>query len=401
MNTCATRIWQKRLDAICDRGRLRQLHDVETRPAHHVATPEGTRLLNLASNDYLGLAGDHPLQQAILARITAGAGVSPGGCSASSSRLMSGSHPACTALENQIAAAYGNGRRALVFNSGYHANLGILPALARRGDVIIADRLVHASLIDGIRLSRATWLRHRHGDMAHLRALLAEQPPAPGGLTFIVTESIFSMDGDSAPLRELVAIKREHAAILLVDEAHAVGVQGAHGLGLAEACGLLDDVDILVGTFGKALASVGAFAVVSPLVRTLLINAMRPLIYTTALPPLTLAWTAAYFEQACEADDRRLRLHANATHFREALARATARPARGSHIVPFVVGAESTAVALAARLRQEGFLVPPIRPPTVPEGTARLRFSIGADMNPEALSTLARLTARLLQEHGA
>ncbi|PTN36993.1 8-amino-7-oxononanoate synthase [Desulfonatronum sp. SC1] len=399
MNVSAHHDWQKRLDDLEARGRLRGLADLEPLPGHRVRTADGALLLNLASNDYLGLGCDLSVQEAFLAKMAAEPVGTTGGFTASASRLMSGNHPACTALENLIAQAYGNGRCALVFNSGYHANLGILPSLAQRGDVILADRLAHASLIDGIRLSRAAWQRYRHGDTAHLRALLAAHPPAPGRRTFIVTESIFSMDGDCAPLHELVVIKREHDAILIVDEAHAVGVRGAHGLGLAEEAGLLADVDILVGTFGKALASVGAFAVVEPLVRDLLVNTMRSLIYTTALPPITLEWTRHVFAYALKANDRRRQLAANADLFRRELARITGKPANGSHIVPLVAGADQAAVTLAARLRGEGYLVPPVRPPSVPPGTARLRFSICAGMNPDDLASLVRLAGIIQREN--
>ncbi len=303
---------------------------------------------------------------------------------ASASRLLSGEHPALAVLETLLEEAYGHDRRALAFNSGYHANIGILPALTSRSDLILSDRLVHASLVDGIRLCHASWSRYRHNDMNHLSDLLAKGASTARRI-YLVTESLFSMDGDTADLQTLVDLKQRYGAILYVDEAHAVGVRGAQGLGLAEEQGLTGNVDILVGTFGKALASAGAYAIVAPPVREYLVNAARSLIFTTAMPPISVWWTIHVLRQALTAGDRRSQLKECIRVFRQAL--GCTGP--GSHIVPLVVGEDFAAVQLSQRLREHGYWVPPIRPPTVPDGTARLRFSLGARMHIDQLTALA------------
>ncbi len=371
------------LERLAARGRQRQLRTVTTLPAHRIQVDDRT-YLNMASNDYLGLGGDLALHQEFAQSLANRQTLERVSFTASASRLLGGEHPALAALETLLAEAYGNNRRALVFNSGYHANVGILPALTGRDDLILSDRLVHASLIDGIRLSRAQWSRYQHNDMEHLRNLLVRRA-GKGRRVFIVTESLFSMDGDAADLKALVELKQQYGAILYVDEAHAVGVRGERGLGLAEERGLAGDVDILIGTFGKALASAGAFAIVAPPLREYLINTARSLIFTTAMPPVTVWWTVFVLRQALSAGERRIRLHESVRLFRQAL--GCVGP--GSHIVPLVVGEDSAATQLSQRLREHGYWVPPIRPPTVPEGTARLRFSLGAMMDPDELTKLA------------
>lgn len=383
--------WRERLEALEQQGRLRRLRTAEPLPAHETRIEE-RRLLNLASNDYLGFGSDAELQRAFL-ETSAESGVAADvGLAASASRLLSGNHPAYAALEQLLDVLYGHGRRSLALGSGYHANLGILPALAGRGDLIFSDRANHASLVDGIRLSRAAWVRYRHGDVEHLGELLAARR-RDARQAFIVTESIFSMDGDCADLRALAGLKRRYDACLVVDEAHAVGVRGARGLGLGEETGTLEDVDVLVGTFGKALASSGAFVVTSAEVREVLVNTMRTLIFTTALPPLVVNWSRHVLTRSVEAGERRAALAGLTEMFRRELARRNLPAAGSTQIVPLLVGTDADAVALSERLERRGYLAPPIRPPTVPKGTARLRFSLGAGMDAEALRALAECVA--------
>lgn len=256
-----------------------------------------------------------------------------------------------------------------------------MPAIARRGYFIVADKLVHASIIDGIRLSGAPFARFRHNDTAHA-ARLAEKAAADGLKPIFIIESVYSMDGDSAPVGEFAALKRRfEGALLYVDEAHAIGTVGDAGRGLAFGIG---DVDITVGTFGKALASAGAFALCSPTMKQYLVNTCRSLIFSTALPPLNIAWSRHTLAKALTMDSERAHLRdlglclAGITHC-----------SHSGHIQPLVVGDPVEAVALSHKLRDAGFDVLPIRTPTVPPGTERLRFSLSANIDISDLNRLA------------
>lgn len=376
------------------KGRLRSLKTLKPLAGHMVEI-DSLRCLNLASNDYLSFGCDIAAHREFRENMSDADSLAQGGFTASASRLLGGEHPAYAAMEELLESAYGPDKRALVLNSGYHANIGILPALAGKDDLILSDKLNHASIIDGIKLSRAAWLRYRHADMNHLRELLATRRTAAKRI-FVITESIFSMDGDCADLPTLRDLKREFGFVLYVDEAHALGVRGRRGLGLCEETGILPDVDILVGTFGKALASTGAFVVSSATIRDYLVNTMRSLIFTTALPPVVLNWSRYIFQRVLEADDRRARLARNTALFRQALGHCNLPMPGSTHIVPLVIGRDAGALELADSLKRAGFLAPPIRPPTVPEGTARLRFSLGANMDEQYLRQLAEHIVRVI-----
>ena len=249
-------------------------------------------MLNLSSNDYLGLASRQDLQEEFQASTQDR--FYP--YSSSSSRLLTGNFSVYTKLEKQIARSFDR-EAALIFNSGYHANTGILPALTDKQTLLLADKLVHASIIDGILLSGSPFLRYRHNDYDQLERLV-QKNACQYETIIILTESIFSMDGDVADLNRLIAIKRQYPNILLyVDEAHAIGARGKTGLGIAEEQGCIQEIDLLVGTFGKALASMGAYLVCSRTIREYLVNTMRPLIFSTALPPFQIAWTSFIWEQ--------------------------------------------------------------------------------------------------------
>lgn len=342
----------------------------------------GRRMLNLSGNDYLGLANQAGLRHAFFANY----GDQLPACTASSSRLLTGNFPIYHQLEALLAERFGR-QSALIFNSGYHANIGILPALADKQTLIVADKLVHASLIDGIRLSRATFLRYRHNDYAHLADILAKNATHFARI-IIVTESLFSMDGDVADLPILVQFKRQYPQILLyVDEAHAVGIYGETGLGMAELMGCVAEIDLLVGTFGKALASVGAYLVCDQLIKDYLINTMRPLIFSTALPPLNVAWTHFLFEQLPHFKAQRQHLARLSGILRQALAERQPHSSQ-SHIVPYLLGDNQTTVEKARQLQALGYYCLPIRPPTVPQGTSRIRFSLTADLSEAELTAL-------------
>lgn len=362
--------YRRRLDRLSDSGNLRRLPSV----AHEGkwVFSGGQRMLNLSSNDYLGLASDAGLRRRFLDECPESDRL----FSSSSSRLLTGNFAACERLEAQLCEAFRR-EAALVFNSGYHANTGILPALADKRSLIVADRLVHASIIDGILLSRAPFLRFRHQDYGQLEQIL-EREAARYERVFVVTESIFSMDGDVADLRRLVDLKRRFSNVLLyVDEAHAVGVRGARGLGVAEEQDCIGAVDLLVGTFGKALASMGAYLLCPPILREYLVNTMRPLIFSTALPPIQIAWTAFLFRQLPDWAERRQRLAARSRLLADALQGRGGEISR-SHIVPYLVGGNEECRLLAGELQRKGFYCLPVRPPTVPKGTSRIRFSLTA-----------------------
>lgn len=343
----------------------------------------GQRMLNLSSNDYLGLAADRGLREEFLETLTPDTFLP----TSSSSRLLTGNFTGYTELEQELAQLFGT-EAALVFNSGYHANTGILPAVSDAQTLILADKLVHASLIDGIRLSAARCIRYRHNDLAQAGRLVEEHHRTYSRI-ILVTESIFSMDGDEADLRALVALKKRYDNLLLyVDEAHAFGVRGPQGLGCAEEAGCIGDIDFLVGTFGKAAASAGAYIVCRQVVRDYLINRMRTFIFTTALPPVNIAWTLFIVRKLADMRERRAHLAHIGRLLRDALtARSYACPST-SHIVPLMVGPSADTVLRADQLQRHGFYALPVRPPTVPEGTSRIRFSLTADVRADEIFRL-------------
>lgn len=343
----------------------------------------GQRMLNLSSNDYLGLTVDLSLKEGFLKDITPETFLP----TSSSSRLLTGNFAHYQELEQQLAALFGT-ESALVFNSGYHANTGILPAVSNARTLILADKLVHASLIDGIRLSSAKCIRYRHDDAAQLQRLIDENHHAYEQI-IIVTESIFSMDGDATDLRALVRLKKNYSNVLLyVDEAHAFGVRGKKGLGCAEEQDCITDIDFLVGTFGKAIASVGAYIVCRQVIRDYLINKMRTFIFTTALPPINIQWTSWILKHLSDFQDKRVHLLRISTKLKEALTEIGCRCPTDSHIVPMIVGTSQDTILKAEELQRKGFYALPVRPPTVPEGTSRIRFSLTADITENEINQL-------------
>ncbi|MDD5697328.1 MAG: 8-amino-7-oxononanoate synthase [Victivallaceae bacterium] len=331
-------------------------------------------MLNLSSNDYLGLAARPELREEFYRGLRDCPGAETYALAASASRLLTGNHPGYPELERLLSRLYG-GRAALVFSSGYHANIGILPALSSKTDLILSDKLNHASIIDGLRLADAEFRRYPHRDYGALEELLAKYSRRYEN-SFIITESVFSMDGDLADLPKLVELKRKYRAFLIVDEAHAAGVFGPAGLGLAEAQGVVEEIDLIVGTFGKAFASTGAYAIMAEPVRDYLINNMRPFIFTTALPPVVVNWSRFILEKIPVLGKHREHLQRLAAKLRAGLAAKNFKTGGNSQIVPLIVGENAAAAALAEKLRRAGLLVFAIRPPTVPAGTARLRFSL-------------------------
>ncbi|MBR4597999.1 MAG: 8-amino-7-oxononanoate synthase [Opitutales bacterium] len=329
--------------------------------------------LNFSSNDYLGIASRLDFQEEFLRECAKSGEFLMG---STSSRLLVGSSKAFEEAEAEFSAAFN--KSCLLFNSGYHANTGIIPALCGEGDLILADKLAHASLIDCLKLSGAKWLRFAHNDMDHLKSLLEKNRPH-FRRAFIITESVFSMDGDFAPLKELVEIKNNFGAMLYVDEAHGFGVFGEGGLGRCAALGLAADVDFIMCTLGKALASEGAFVACSEEAREMLVNRSRSLIFTTAMPPLNVLWTLFSFRKMRKMDFERRHLGSIAARFRNSI--KSAQVLGGSQIVPAVVGDAAKCVEIAKALAQCGVMASAVRYPTVAKNSARIRFSLSAALS--------------------
>lgn len=372
---------QQELQELKEKSNLRKLPAI-THEGRNVIV-DGQRMLNLSSNDYLGLANDRKLRQEFRETLTTETFLP----TSSSSRLLTGNFSIYNRLEQQLADDFGT-EAALTFNSGYHANTGILPAVSNTHTLILADKLVHASLIDGIRLSAAKCIRYRHNEYNQLERLLQVNHSEYERI-IVVTESIFSMDGDEADLRELVRLKKQYPNVLLyVDEAHAFGVRGQRGLGCAEEQDCINDIDFLVGTFGKALASAGAYIVCRKVIREYLINKMRTFIFTTALPPVTVQWTSFMLERLAGFRQRRETLRFLSNQLREALKNKGYDCPSTSHIVPLITGESCVAIRKAEELQRKGFYALPVRPPTVPEGTSRIRFSLTAEIRESEMEKL-------------
>lgn len=347
--------------------------------------------VDLTSNDYLGMASNTVLQERFLSTVDFGRMQ----FTSSASRLLSHRQHPYRELEETLADAYGCGKQALLFNSGYHANTGMISAFAGTKAYILADRLVHASIIDGIKLSGLPFARFRHNDYAHLDRLAAKAYNE-GYRLIIIAESVYSMDGDCADTDTLTAIKKRYpGSVLYIDEAHGVGVEGPAGLGLCKASAYFEDVDIVIGTLGKALASSGAFAITSPMLRTYMINKSRSLIFSTAIAPINVLWSRFTFLQSLGMDTERQKLKKLGEALANELKTVGARSHTG-HIQPFITGNPLRAVELSEKLREEGFDVLPIRTPTVPPGTDRLRFSLSAALNLEDISRLGNALRRII-----
>ncbi|BFH17148.1 8-amino-7-oxononanoate synthase [Paenibacillus melissococcoides] len=369
------------LDALEEAGRLRKLEPAAWLE-HGWIERGGKRLLHLASNHYLGfepwLDDDGWAGLAAECRRLGEPAVRLG---AGASRLITGHDPQHDALEREL-AAFKDTEAALVFSSGYMANAGVIPALVGRSGAVFSDRLNHASITDGIILSRARHIRYPHRDMDRLEKALKQWHAGGPGVPsrrarlLIVTDAVFSMDGTVAPLADLVTLKERYGAMLMVDEAHSGGVYGPGGRGLCHALGLHQKVDIMMGTFGKAFGAVGAYIAAEDIVVRYLVNRARTLIYNTGLPPLAAAFIRQRLRDVCAADSARAELMRKAALFRARLQAGGLDTGPGdSHIVPVLCGTDQSAVSLSAALAEAGVAGVAIRPPTVPEGTARIRFA--------------------------
>ena len=339
----------------------------------------------MSSNNYLNFADNTELSTRFYAQ--GGDKFSLGSASA---RLLTGTLPVYKDLENLITDLYNSGGT-LLFNSGYHANVGINSSIASKGDVIFSDKLNHASIIDGMRLSESKFFRYPHNNMEALEKLLKRER-ANFNNAVIVSESVFSMDGDIADLMKLVELKNKYNCILILDEAHAFGVFGKNGLGVSEDLGILDEVDLLVGTFGKAIGSMGAFVTGKKVLIEYLTNKARSFIFSTALPPVTVAFSKWIIENELpKTYEKRMRMLELG---RSLLQKITPSPLsqaeieKSSHIIPVIIGENDKTIELCDILYQNGYFTLPIRPPTVPSGTSRIRLSLTTDIEERDLEKL-------------
>ncbi len=362
-------------------GLLRRLRPLDS-PSGAEITRDGHTLLNFASNDYLGLARHPEIEAAFIE------GIHRYGAGSAASRLVCGSLPPHHALEEALAAAKQTGA-ALTFSSGFATALGVIPALVGKADFILLDKLCHACLVDAARLSTATLRVFPHNDLPKLSRLLGSiRAKSAAARILVVTESVFSMDGDLCPLREIVDLADAHEALILLDEAHAIGVLGGHGMGLAEALGLQARIAFQMGTLSKAVGLAGGYLAASREWIDLLINRARSFIFSTAPPPALAhaALTSLHLMGSPQGQARRAALRANIATFQQASGLLTSHT---TPILPLVLGGNEAALAASATLESRGLLVPAIRFPTVPRGTARLRISLSAAHSTSAIQRLA------------
>lgn len=361
------------LKTLDEHSHLRSIKNFSKKDEKYIYFGE-KKLLNLSSNNYLGFADNRKITEEFMKAV--GGKYSFGSASA---RLLTGSLPVYKELEELLAKLY-NKEATLLYNSGYHANVGISSSIAQRGDVIFSDKLNHASIIDGMQLSQGKFFRYQHNDMESLEKLLIRERNNYNN-AIIITESVFSMDGDIANLKKIAELKKKYNCILIVDEAHAFGVFGKNGLGVCESLGILDEVDLLIGTFGKAISSMGAFVTGKKVFIDYLINKSRSFIFSTALPPINIAFTKWIVENKLP----------QTLEKREKMLELGKKMGSQSHIIPIVIGDNKKTVEMCEILYQNGYFTLPIRPPTVPEGTSRLRLSLTTEINEKDLETLCNI----------
>lgn len=346
---------------------LRQLNPIQSRKEGRIII-EQEEYIDFSSNDYLGLSCHPKIREAAINAWQ------NWGSSSCASRLLSGDFSLHHQLEDKI-RQFKNKPAGLIFNSGYQANIGIISALVGKDDCVFIDRLAHASLIDGVVLSKAKFFRFRHNDLEHLDYLLAKERNS-FKRALVITETVFSMDGDIAPIKAMAEFKNKYDFLFMVDEAHATGIYGENGSGLVEEEGVTEQVDLIMGTFSKALAGFGAYLACSQTIKDYLINTARSFIYSTALPPAIIAANIASLDLINQEPFRRKVLLENTAYFRQELINLGFSTLGQTQIVPVLLGKVEKTLRLSQYCKGLGFWVMPIRPPTVPNNQARLRFSL-------------------------
>jgi len=370
-------LWREGVEEVARQGLRRELPSA----AYHPALSDEKAPLVLCSNDYLALSGDPRLRDAAVRAFD------EDGCGSTGSRLLSGNSRFHLELEEELTDFTGC-EACLLFSSGYHVNVGAIPVIAAKAEVVFSDELNHASVIDGCRLSRTKTVTYRHRDVNHLESLLKRSGKGP---KLIITEGVFSMDGDVAPVAELVELARAHGAILMIDDAHGFGCLGPDGRGTPEEAGVTEGIDIYVGTLGKAMGAMGGFVGGSQALIDYLTSTARALLYSTALPPPVCAAAAEALRIVRSEPWRREKLRSLSDMLRRELRTAGLDTGLSStHIIPVIVGSGDRALRLARLLEEKGYLTRAIRFPTVPKGSERIRLSLRCDFTEEALKALAR-----------
>ena len=372
--------FQNELNKLKESDTYRQIPNISEKDGEYVVIND-EKLLNLSSNDYLNISTNENLAKEFMKYFCSNPQCQ---FSSASARLLSGTTSVYRDLEKVLSELF-HKDAALIFNTGYQCNLGVISTLARRGDVVFSDKLNHASIIDGIKLSDADFHRYKHLDYEHLETLL-EKYRDKYDKAIIVSESVFSMDGDTADIKKLVELKKKYNAILMIDEAHAFCSIDDHLAGMSDRN---PDVDIITATFGKALGSFGAFAVSNKTIINYLINKSRSFIFSTSIPPINIAWTKWLLTEKREflfEQKKKLARLIIAVH--KYLKSIDINTVSESQIIPIIFGDDKKTVDIAEQLRNMGYFVLPIRPPTVPPNTSRLRLSLTADMDFEEVRTL-------------
>lgn len=372
--------YENNLDNLKTLSHFRNIKSFENKDEKYIYI-NGEKFLNLSSNNYLGFADNKKITEEFLNY--AQDKYSFGSASA---RLLTGTLPVYKELEDLISNIF-NKEKTLLFNSGYHANVGINSSIADKGDVIFSDKLNHASIIDGMQLSKGKFFRYPHNNMEALEKLLIRERKNFNN-AIIVSESVFSMDGDIADIQKLVSLKEKYNCLLILDEAHAFGVFGQNGLGVTETLNLTDKVDLIIGTFGKAIGSMGAFATGNHILIDYLINKARSFIFSTALPPINIAFSKWIIENKLPYTYEK----------RSNMLKLGQKAGSQSHIIPIIIGSNKDTVDTCEILFHNGYFTLPIRPPTVPEGTSRLRLSLTTEINEKELFDAISLAKQTKQQ---
>lgn len=381
-------IFEKEIEELKTHDMFRHVYDIDKKEGKYIFL-DGKRYLNLSSNDYLCLSADKSLVSEFVSTCS---GSSEFLFSSASARLLSGSSEIYKTLERRLAGMFSK-EAALLFNTGYQCNLGVVSAFAQKNDVIFCDKLNHASIIDGIKLSGADFYRYRHLDYEHLDELL-EKHRADYRRALIVSESVFSMDGDIADIRKLVELKKKYDAVLMIDEAHAFGVFGDNLCGVSEEEGVLKEVDIISATLGKSMASMGAFVVADKSTVDYFVNKSRSFIFSTALPSVNILWTNWLLNDKFDLLlQKKERIRYIIKFALDYLKDRGIDSVSSSQIIPVVTGDNKRALELALFLQERGFFVLPIRPPSVAPKSSRIRLSLNADIGMEEIKEIIDLVS--------